>query len=248
MESWLPLPRCFVDEPGLQPGRVLLDKAEGRHLSRVRRIGGAGEVAVLNGRGQVGRGILSVENREEVWVDIRELRYIPPSSPVITLLIGALKQSAWDEMLKHAVELGVNRIIRVQSVHAVADLKSEKEIRKRQRWQECMREACKQSANPWLPQLDLAGSVADAVDQVDPQAFQLLASLQENARPLRLQLPGEAPKELAVWIGPEGDFSEGEVQQISQGAVAVSLGPRILRAETAVLAVLSHLRLALETV
>ncbi len=243
MKTWLSAPRCFVDNPDLQIGWVSLSKEEGRHLGRVRRIGAGDRVSVLSGRGRVGLGCLSLQDRDDVRVEIQEVLEIPPARPEITLVIGALKQSAWDEFLKHAVELGVNRIVRVQSDHAVSDVKADKEIRKMQRWRECMIEACKQSANPWLPALQLAGSVAEAMKLLSGVGLQVLASLEGNPQTLPEVLPKDLPDHLVLWIGPEVDFSAAEIKTISSAALPISLGSRILRAETAALALLSHLRL-----
>lgn len=243
MKTWLSAPRCFVDDPSLQVGWVSLSKEEGRHLSRVRRVGNGDPVSVLNGCGLVGLGRLERGDRDDVSVEIQEVLEIPPARPEITLVIGALKQSAWDELLKHVVELGVNRMVRVQSDHAISDVKADKETRKMQRWRECMIEACKQSANPWLPGLQLAGNVTEAMTLLSGVDLQLLASLEGHPKILPEVLPDILPEKIALWIGPEGDFSTAELQVISAVALPISLGSRILRAETAGLALLSHLRL-----
>jgi len=244
MQTWLTAPRCFVDQELLVPGKVELSREEGRHLVRARRVGQNDRVCVLNGRGLSGQGPVTLTGRENVTVDIEEVTPHPKIRPHIVLCVGALKQSAWDELLKHAVELGVNRIFRLQSERSVSELKSEKEARKRHRWRDCMIEACKQSGNPWLPELCLLGSVAEALVKLPEGTFQLLAGLEGEPRGLSEVLPETCPEAMGLWIGPEGDFTPGEVQQILQaGAYPVTLGDRILRAETAALAFVSRLRL-----
>ncbi|WFB34788.1 RsmE family RNA methyltransferase [Kiritimatiellota bacterium B12222] len=237
-------PRCFSSEPELFPGLLELSKEEGRHLSRVRRISVAATVTVLNGRGTVAQGRVATIDRDRVSIELDQIHSIPPESPEITLVIGALKQSAWDEVLKHAVELGVNRIIRFQSQHAVSEIKAEKESKKNQRWQECMREACKQSGNPWVPELVLADQLETVRQHLPESAIELLAGLVGTPQSLAEVLPQRLPEKIVVWIGPEGDFSPAEQQAIqSGGAQVVTLGSRVLRAETAALALLAHLRL-----
>ncbi|MGA0334236.1 MAG: RsmE family RNA methyltransferase [Kiritimatiellia bacterium] len=244
MKAWRTLPRCFADLPELVPGRVSLSRDEARHLLRVRRVSAGDRVTVLNGQGSVGLGLLETEGRELVFVEVDEIFSVPPAAPDLTLCIGALKQSAWDEVLKHAVELGVNRIFRVQTERAVSEVKSEKEHRKQQRWRECMTEACKQSANPWLPEIRLFRGVEDALQALPPGILQYRGGLEGNPPALGERLPGKLPSALAVWIGPEGDFSPAETRRLEEAGVqSVQLGERILRAETAALALIARLRL-----
>lgn len=248
MQTWLQFPRCFVAVEKLQPGGLVLSKAEGRHLARVRRIGTGHPVSVLNGLGDVGCGVIHSVDRDRVEIELQDILHIPPPQPEITLLIGALKQSAWDEMLKHAVELGVNRIIRIQSDHAVSEMQGEKREKKAQRWGECMTEACKQSGNPWWPVLEFADHVEQACDSVRHLSGQYFASMGPDARTLtelrQAQHPNSLGNSLGLWVGPEGDFSAREYEQIlAAGAVQISLGPRVLRAETAALGLLARCRL-----
>ncbi len=221
-----------------------LSKAEGRHLSRVRRIGEGSDVSVLNGCGEVGLAKVSSVDRDQVGLEIAEVLTFAAPEPKLTLLMGALKQTAWDELLKHAVELGVNRILRIQSDHAVSEVSADKLEKKAQRWRECMIEACKQSGNPWCPSLDFAQSVTEACGDVKGISCQFFAGLMEDARPLSDCLQADAVGEICLWVGPEGDFSDREYECIQAGgAKQISLGPRILRAETAALALLARLRL-----
>jgi 16S rRNA (uracil1498-N3)-methyltransferase len=163
--------------------------------------------------------------------------------PEVSLYLGALKQSAWDTVLKHATELGVSRIVRVESVHAVSRLEGKAE-RKAARWRDLLIEACKQSANPWLPELVLMPSVEQACsDEAHPGKGWVAQLGGETVTPGQA-LGGGLPEVMALWVGPEGDFSESELEQIrKKGMTPITLGPRVLRAETAVLSLLSRLQL-----
>lgn len=244
MRDYLSAPRCFADFEDPPPEELLLSPEEGLHLTRVRRVGVGSPVSVLNGRGGVASGTVQRVDRREVCLRLIRSERIPPPTPDITLMTGALKQSAWDELLKHAVELGVNRIIRVQCGRSVAEMKSDREAKKRHRWNDCLVEACKQSGNPWLPILELADDVEDALQKVSDPDLQILAGLEGEAVPLSEALPAVLPSRTVLWVGPEGDFTSEEQSIIrAGGATAVSLGDRILRAETAALALVSTLRL-----
>ncbi|MDA3875119.1 MAG: RsmE family RNA methyltransferase [Kiritimatiellae bacterium] len=237
-------PRCFADFEAPLPEELHLSAEEGRHLARVRRVGVGAPVSVLNGRGGVALGTVQRVDRQDVWLSLARSEQMPPPTPNITLMMGALKQTAWDLVLKHIVELGVNRIIRVQCERSVADVKSDREEKKRQRWNDCLIEACKQSGNPWLPILECADDVDDALKRVSESDFMLLAGLEGVVVPLSEALPVILPSPIVLWVGPEGDFTPKEQRRIcAGGATAISLGDRILRAETAALALTSALRL-----
>ena len=244
MMSWLKHPRCFLDEPEFTPGQIDLSTEEGRHLNRVRRVGQGSPVRVLNGRGQVGLALLQKIDRDKITLELQKVITVEELCPRLTLVIGSLKQSAWDEVLKHAVELGVNRIIRVQTERSVAEIQAAKENRKRKRWRECMIEAIKQSGNPWLPELILCAGVDAVFGVLEPGCVQLLAGMEDDPRAVSEVVASNRPSPIALWIGPEGDFTPAERESIlGQGAELIHLGGRVLRAETAALSLLSYLRL-----
>ena len=229
-------PRCWL-EKALSPGPVELTASERRHLEKVRRLRPGNAVCVLNGIGQIGQGRLV----DSGTVEIEAVENAPRPIPDLRLMMGAVKHSAWEEILRHATELGVSTIVRVECTHSVSRLDGNVS-KKLGRWEDLLLEACKQSANPWRPELKMAASVQEAVDT--GYGSGVVAQLEEDARSIQEALPQELPDSLAVWVGPEGDFTAEEYQLIrGSGAVPVTLGPRILRAETAALSLLSRLRL-----
>jgi 16S rRNA (uracil1498-N3)-methyltransferase len=237
--------RCFADVESLVPGEVVLSEEESRHVAQVRRAGPGTPVSLLNGRGAVGEAFIERVEKRHTILRVEQVRMVSAPEPELTLAIGALKQAAWDEVLKHAVELGVNRVLRVQSQHSVSELDGGKAESKLARMRERLIQAAKQSANPWLPELLSAASLEEAFSVCPANALQLLASLRTPAAAglcefLRQQEGG--PR--VLWIGPEGDFSASEEAfLLSKGAQALSLGPRILRAETAALSLCGAIRL-----
>lgn len=244
MQTWLTFPRCFSDQSKWVLGDIQLSKEEGRHLTRVRRVGVGSSVTVLNGMGSIAMGVVKEIDRDRVTVGLEKIKILTPVQPEILLVIAGLKQSAWDDVLRHSVELGVNQLLRVQTEHSVAEVHTDKERKKRQRWREIMIEAVKQSGNAWLPELKLCNSVQEALEQIPESTIQLLAGMEGEPTPVDKVLSQDFPSSIAIWIGPEGDFSSGEREIIKQkGAKLISLGYRVLRAETAALSLLSYLRL-----
>lgn len=238
--------RCFAEAERLSPGPWRLDENESRHLAQVRRATPGTCVRVLNGRGFVASAVLQRVDKKGVELEIGEVREVPAPSPHITLAMAGLKQSAWDEVLRHAVELGINQLLWVSTRHGVAEVEPLRAEGKLARWRDRMVQACKQSANPWLPGTGIAGSVGEALRLCPPGALHLLASIKHAPRQALSSLLRDTPGTPRVlWIGPEGDFTPDEENTLLvAGAHPVSLGPRILRAETAALALAAHLRLS----
>lgn len=233
--------RAFV-EGDIEEGLLELPPEEARHLARARRIGPGEAITVLNGRGRVGNAVVESVSKKSLRIDLRRVRDIPPSGCRLNLAVGALKQSAWDELLAHAVELGVSRLVWVRCAHAVSDPEKGRMEGKRLRWRERMIQACKQSVNPWLPELEVAESVDAAMEGFSEQGAHLLADLRAELPLSAVEPPSTG--EVTVWVGPEGDFTAEERKRILRdGGVGVRLGPRILRAETAALALVASLRL-----
>jgi len=240
----LPDFRCFADVERLEPGEVPLSPEESRHLSQARRAGVGAEVMVLNGRGDRGRGELIRCDKKAAAVRIDSVERCAPSQPGLSLYAGGLKQAAWDEVLRYAGELGVDRLVWLQSDHAVAELKKDRVEEKRARWRDKLIQSLKQCGNPFLPELAVCFSVEESLAELVGEGVRLVAALRGEPAPIGEALAGRGDGDLRVWIGPEGDFSERENGLFAAAGVRpVSLGPRILRAETAVLATAAVLRL-----
>ncbi len=234
--------RCFVDQP-LNPGPLELLAEESLHLARVRRVGLQAEVTVLNGQGQLGQAKVTVLDKRSVELQVEQVLQLDQPAAELILAVGALKPAAWEEMMVHAVELGVSRLIRVETMHAVSGWEPEREEGKIRRWREKMIQACKQSANPWLPELTGSRSLSEAVETLPDAATHLLADMTTSQR--MNEAVRNPSGDVVVWVGPEGDFTAEERAFLRDrvGAIPVSLGPRILRSETAALAMVAALRL-----
>jgi 16S rRNA (uracil1498-N3)-methyltransferase len=237
----LPDFRCFADVERLEPGRLRLSPEESRHLSQVRRAGIGTDVMVLNGRGDRGVGEIAVCDKKAVEVEIGAVERVAPPEPELTLYVGGLKQAAWDEVLRYAGELGISRLVWLQSDHAVAELKKDRIEDKLARWREKLVQSLKQCGNPHLPELGVMFSLEESL-HADGARF--VASLCGTPVPAVTAFAEAGGQKVGVWIGPEGDFSAREYDLFAEaGVTAIDLGPRILRAETAVLATAALVRL-----
>jgi 16S rRNA (uracil1498-N3)-methyltransferase len=235
--------RCFVPPDRLRLDVFDLDEAEARHAVQVLRLGPGDRVGLLDGAGGLAEGLLEEAGRRNARVRVVGRTSVPAPAVPVHLLVALLKGKALDLVLEKAVELGAASIVLLETDHGVARVPSEDVARKRETWRQTLVEAAKQSRNPWLP--DLVGPVpVDAAAETAQESGDvlLLASLAAETRPLGTVLAG-LPRQITgirIAVGPEGDFTEREERRFrSAGALAIDLGPRILRAETAAIAALA---------
>ena len=169
----------------------------------------------------------------------------PPPATRITLFACVTKGSRWDWTIEKSVELGVNRIVPVISARAIVRLPKAERPAKAERWRRIAEDAARQSDAVWLPEIleavDFPEALALARESgrvfagalVSPPAPPILKAVSET--------PADAKSDLAAFIGPEGDFTPEELASILGFATPVSLGPTVLRAETAAIFAVSVL-------
>jgi 16S rRNA (uracil1498-N3)-methyltransferase len=155
-----------------------------------------------------------------------------------------------DLIVQKAVELGAARVVPLLSDRTVVQLEVAEMAKKREKWQAVALEACKQCGQNHLPDVSAPVSPKDFVERLDKKSLLLIASLQPDARPIKQVLAdyssqhGALPREVTILVGPEGDFTPAEIALAkSHGCQPITLGPIILRTETAAiycLSVLAH--------
>jgi len=221
---------------------ALLEGDEARHLVQVLRTGEGDQVRVFDGRGRsADAGILEV-SRRAVRLRLGETRQAEAPRPAVVLAQAIPKGKTMDLIVQKAVELGVAEIQPLVSRHTVA----RPDAGKAQKWRRVALEACKQCGQDWLPEVrEPCGFSAWLGDWKPAESdLALIASLAEGARPMREVLRDlEKPERVVVLVGPEGDFHEEETRAATQfGYRPLSLGPLVLRVETASLCCLAAIR------
>ncbi len=225
--------------PTLQAGEVVLTGSEAHHLAKVLRVAVGQEIKAFDGQGFEASGTIQSVNDFQVILDVRE----PKPSEVeaslkITLCIALLKGDKLADVVRQATELGVVAVQPFISKHC--DVK-ELSVSRLERLRRVAQEASKQSGRSIVPE------VRDAVKLKE----MLIPPLSIIAHPYAsLSLSNVLPfdkggrGDLAIITGPEGGFAQEEIDLlISKGAVSVCLGNRILRAETAPVALIAALLL-----
>lgn len=226
-----------------------LDERDARHAVQVLRLQPGDPVTVLNGAGLAFETEIVDCSKRAVRVGVRHVKRAGlPIAPRRVLVLAVLKGKAMDWVLQKATELGASAIRPVLTERTVPDIDSgEAAGRKREKWLLTAVEALKQCGGLWLPEIHDAVPLAQSLGSAGPGVLHLTGSLEPDALPLRHALDERLKAPMAVveawfWIGPEGDFAPRELQQLKHaGAMAVTLGRNVLRAETAALAALTLL-------
>lgn len=239
--------RCYLPGDRWGAAAAELDEAESKHLASVLRVQAGDRLGILDGAGRLGEAEVVVAHKKRTTLRILAQTAVPPAVPRRILVQALVREQKMDWLIQKAVELGVHEIWPLQTDHAVVKIRPEETGKKSLRWQAIALGACKQSGNPWLPKIEPVRGLVAALAALPPGAA-CFGALQENALPLPEffgRLRKENCPQVAAFIGPEGDFSAGEVAALrTAGVQPVSFGPIVLRVETAALFILSALQYA----
>jgi len=225
----------FLADPGdiaaARPGSTItVGGDEGRHAATVRRLRVGESVMLADGAGRGVRGTVTAVGKSTIEVRTAELLRAP-ADPLEIVAVQALAKGARSDIAIEAMtEMGVDRIVAWQAARSIVrwDAKAAKGLAK---WRTSATNAAKQSRRLRVPRIELAdtGQVAGLLADADLA----LVLHEEAAQPLRA-LPVPASGRVVMVIGPEGGMSAEEVDALGAvSAVTVTLGPRILRTETA---------------
>ena len=244
----------FVDpaQINISDKRVIITGEDVNHIKNVLRMRAGEEISVrggLDGR-EYRCGILSL-GEEEILCELRfikEDRVELPSQ--VYLFQGLPKADKMELIVQKAVELGVHQVIPVAASRCVVKLDDKKAAAKRARWQGIAQAAAKQSRRAVIPEVTEVSSFVQAVRMASKMdvaliPYELAEDMSRTKEIMENLRPGTS---VAVFIGPEGGFSEGEISLAAENGIQpITLGKRILRTETAGLAVLSWIMYQLES-
>jgi 16S rRNA (uracil1498-N3)-methyltransferase len=244
----------FYLPPEQSRGSALrLTGSEAHHAIRVLRVERGERVVVFDGAGQEFQCEVSSADKHEVQLRVLEKKKHPPPQCQITLVQAIPKGKIIESIIEKATELGVHRIVPLLTERVATRLDSRGAAEKGVKWQHVAVEAIKQCGAAWLPKVEAPVTLKEFLARGEMYDLALVGSLQADARhpgnylrEFRAQ-PGTRPRRVAVWIGPEGDFTPSELEAIQTGgAQAISLGRLVLRTETAAIYCLSFLNYELQ--
>jgi 16S rRNA (uracil1498-N3)-methyltransferase len=230
--------RFFVDPENIQGHMAIIDKEEAHHIQKVLRLKAGEQVILFDGSGYEYRVRLLEAKQAGLIAQIME-RSSKEELPVrVCLVQGIAKGDKMDSIIQKASEIGVAEIYPLVSERTVVRLAGDNAVKKVKRWQHIAREACKQCRRNLIPQVKPVLKMEEVYQEIGEAPALIFYEKEKNQglRQVLSNIKGEvlAKGRLFVLIGPEGGFSEIEVNKaIKQGVKTASLGPRILRTETA---------------
>ncbi len=235
--------RFYLPPPDWNASTPSLDHGESHHALDVLRLGAGDRLTIFDGvGGEAGAQITAVEGRR-AHIKILHRAKTQPLPCAVTLAQAVPKGKNMDFIIQKSVELGAARVVPLLSDRTVVQLDPGEAERKRDKWREIALEACKQCGQNRLPEILLPRTPKAFLESSERHDLPLIASLQPDARKIKTVLEGQPkPATACVMVGPEGDFTPAELSLAkSHGFQPVTLGPIILRTETAALYCLSVL-------
>jgi len=228
------MPRFLVHPSAVKGGKATLTGAQFHHAARVLRIKPGEIVALFDGAGKEYLARVESVGREEMRLDIvRETTTEGDSAFRLTVLQSIVKAPAMDLVLQKCSELGAARLVAVPTVRSTARIPADKAHARLQRWQRIANQSAQQCGRAGPMTVQIAANLDEALRIKDDP----LIALHEEEKACGIADAAHRCRGLSsasVFIGPEGGFSPEEVQRLKEsGAIFASLGPRILRAETA---------------
>jgi len=242
----------FVNPEQVEDGLIRITGSDVNHIKNVLRIRQGEEMLVSDGTGR--DYLCQAEEIAGQEVTVRILETEEEGRELLSriwLFQGLPKSDKMEFIIQKAVELGAAGIVPVSTRNTVVKLDPKKEETKVKRWQAIAESAAKQSKRSLVPRVSGIMTLKEAFDYVESQGFSVRLIPYEHEAGMdgtKTELDAAGPgQDIAVFIGPEGGFDEREIElALSKGVRPISLGRRILRTETAGLALLSVLMMRLE--
>ena len=241
--------RFYLPPSSFNPDALHLTGAEAHHCRSVLRLQPGEKAVLFNGQGrEITAEITSLEGREVALRKLHEST-TPPLRCQITLAQAIPKGKNMDLIVQKAVEIGAAEIVPILSDRTIVRLDGEDAAQKQAKWQSIAIEAAKQCGQNWLPEVQTPDTLARFFSGGRARFhLQLIGSLQSDALHLKKILAeyvaghGDRPTRVLMVIGPEGDFTPAELSLArTHGCRPITLGPVILRVETAAIYCLSVL-------
>ena len=224
---------CFFLQDIPEPGAIAeLEKRERDHLFKTLRCRPGELLKLCNGRGVTATAEATAERTVKILT-----RGVAEADRIEVHLFAALPKNAkLDALLKPVTEAGVSSITPLKCRYSVAEKDSIPE-----RWYTLLEEACKQSGNPFMPQLQQSMTVQEAIKYCQDNDMQIFFGDQHGEYLIPGDFTTPAKIKLAWMVGPEGGFDEKELSALAAAGRGITLGKYIFRLENAALAGISYL-------
>lgn len=228
--------RFFVQNDSVEENMITITGPDVRHISKVLRLVPGDKIGVSTGNGREFEAVIREITTKEVISEIVTEKQVSTEAPVrVNLYQGLPKGDKMELIIQKSTEIGVSRIIPVISERTVVKLDGKKAGERRQRWQRIAEEAAKQSRRTAIPQVEEPVKFEAALQGLRENELVIMPWEEQKSGGIKQLLKNNAGvAEISIFIGPEGGFSQREARAASEkGVHLITLGPRIMRTETA---------------
>lgn len=235
--------RFFVPTEAVRGNKILITGEEAHHILDVMRLKALDKVTAFDGTGKEYVGFIKEVKRKALVVEIVQTRMPPDLGRTrITLIQAIPKKDKMDYVVEKSTELGVHSIIPVMTKRTIARWDDRKRSKNAERWRRIARESSKQCGRASVPAIEAIKDFDDVVRNSTDYDLAIIAALSDDALSLKDAISGFSGGKAAIAIGPEGDFTPDEIRKAREANFKlVNLGPRVLKSDTAGLAVLAIL-------
>jgi 16S rRNA (uracil1498-N3)-methyltransferase len=236
--------RFYVPHPRVEQGTLKVEGEEVKHIRKVLRLKEGDEIMVFDGLGKEFQGTIVEEGLFSVVIRIENVTSSRKDSPLeVTLAQSLLKGEKMDYLVQKATELGVKDILPFLSSRSVPLLEKSKRLDRHRRWERIAVEASKQCGRGVVPKIESVQDYSEMLRAAPSNALRLILWEKEGMKLKEILKRSKEGEKIFFVIGPEGGFSQGEIEEGKRARfIPVTLGERILRAETASLCFLSILQ------
>lgn len=230
------MPRFFCRD--IANGQIRIAGADAHHIGRVLRMRAGEELTVCDEQGTDYHGTITSITPQEVLLNVTNTSpTVSEPTLRVTLYQGVPKSDKMDWIIQKTVELGIARIVPVQTARSIARADGDRSAKKQERWQRIAADAAGQSGRGVIPTVSTPLSWVQMLEELEPA--HTLVFYEGGGQPLS-SLVNNDNTQLNIIIGPEGGFAPEEIDElIVHGVVPATLGKRILRCETAPVAALA---------
>jgi 16S rRNA (uracil1498-N3)-methyltransferase len=236
--------RFYVPQPWIENGMLKIEGDEVKHIRKVLRLKTGDGIVVFDGLGKELEGTIVEERLSSVVIRIQNIFSSERDSPLeVTLAQSLLKGEKMDYLIQKATELGVKEIIPFFSSRSVPFLEKSRRLKRHYRWEKIAVEASKQCGRGVVPKIESLQDYSDMLQMASTEDLRLILWERERIKLKEVLERSKEKRKIFFIIGPEGGFNQLEVDEAKKaGFTPVTLGRRILRAETASLCFLSILQ------
>lgn len=228
------MPKFFVNSENINDHTITLEGENAKHIGNVLRAKKGDIITVCDGEGRDYECEITEITKKEVIAKVIDI-FTSDNEPSVKIILyqGLPKADKMELVIQKCIEIGVDRIVPVKTEHTVVKLDG-KEDKKIQRWNKIAEAAAKQCGRGKIPVVDNVMTFKEAISEALSLDSAIIPYEKEKENSLKTFAKGFKGKSIGIFIGPEGGFSNDEIDfAISKGVKSVTLGKRILRTETA---------------